>query len=83
MTPVETAKISPIKTAAAAASMLAGQTAVTEEEGEATQRHLTHSYCCIDYPRFVDMLQVSDRGPLAQARSRNTVRITGTLCAQQ
>ncbi len=38
--------------------MLAGQTAVTEEEGEATQRHLTHSYCCIDYPRFIDMLQV-------------------------
>ena len=40
--------------------MLAGQTAVTEEEGEATQRHLTHSYCCIDYPRFVDMLQVRE-----------------------
>lgn len=34
--------------------------AVTEEEGEATQRQLTHSYCCIDYPRFIDMLQVHE-----------------------
>lgn len=43
---------------AAAASMLAGQVAVTEEDGEATQRQLTHSYCCVDYPRFIDMLQL-------------------------
>lgn len=44
--------------------MLAGQVAVAEEDGEATQRQLTHSYCCIDYPRFIDMLQVPPATPL-------------------
>lgn len=43
---------------AAASSMLAGQVSVAEDDPEATQRQLTHSYCCIDYPRFIDMLQV-------------------------
>ena len=44
---------------AVAASMLAGQTAVAADgEGEAAQKHHTHSYCCIDYPRFIDTLQV-------------------------
>ena len=38
--------------------MLAGQVSVAEDDPEATQRQLTHSYCCIDYPRFIDMLQV-------------------------
>lgn len=30
-----------------------------EEEGDAVPKQHTHSYCCLDYPAIVDVVQVS------------------------
>lgn len=38
--------------------MLAGQDAmVVTEDGDGAPKQHTHSYCCLDYPSFVDVVQ--------------------------